>query len=236
MLGGFLGFDAGHLDEDAVLALAGDQRLGGAHGIEAFFDDDDRLLDLLLGDRHLVAVLGFAFGWMRRVNDEPPMMSMPPLRRSLTGVAASDAEGGQTPISSTVPTLRFLRSISVAKYQKNRIIRVNPVRNTVSGSSKNEVAASMAGIGKAVGSEGDLQESAAYLAAVSFLWTVAIGGLVELDHGALGDLDDHGVVLDVVDDAVDAGAGDHLVAGLQARRCGRPVPCAGFCCGRMSRK
>ena len=75
---------------------------------------------------------------MRSEKDEPPTMSMPPLRRSLSGVAAR-MHSAQMPTVSTVPTLRFLRSISVAKYQKNRIIRINPVTNTVSGSSKNEV-------------------------------------------------------------------------------------------------
>ncbi len=59
MLGGFLGVDAGHLDENAVGALAGDQRLGGAHRVEAFFNDDDGLIHLLFGDRHHAAVVGF---------------------------------------------------------------------------------------------------------------------------------------------------------------------------------
>ena len=35
---------------------------------------------------------------------------------------------------STVPTLRFRRSISVAKYQKNMINKVSPITNTMSGS------------------------------------------------------------------------------------------------------
>jgi hypothetical protein len=38
-------------------------------------------------------------------------------------------QSAQTPIKSTVPTFRFRRSISVAKYQKNKIIRIIPVEN-----------------------------------------------------------------------------------------------------------
>ncbi len=59
--GGFFGFDAGHLHQDAVVALGRDQRFGGAHGVEAFLDYEFRLVDLLDGDGHLGAVIGFFF-------------------------------------------------------------------------------------------------------------------------------------------------------------------------------
>ena len=59
--GGFLGFHAGHLDEDAVGSLAGDHRFRRAHAVEAFFDDEDRLVDLLDGDGHFCAVVRLAF-------------------------------------------------------------------------------------------------------------------------------------------------------------------------------
>ena len=42
------------------------------------------------------------------------------------------------------------------------------------------------------------------------------GHLIKLDHGAFGDLDDDGVFPDVVDEAVDAGAGDDLIARLES--------------------
>ena len=59
---------------------------------------------------------------------------MPPLSRSFGGDAANK-QNAQTPRVSTVPTLRFRRSISVAKYQKNKIIRPSPMKNKVNGSS-----------------------------------------------------------------------------------------------------
>ena len=53
-------FDSGHLHEDAVGALASDERLGGAHAVEAFFDHEDRLVDLLGSDLHFFATIGLA--------------------------------------------------------------------------------------------------------------------------------------------------------------------------------
>ena len=59
-LGRGFGFDSWHLDKDAVGALAGDQRLGGAHAVEAFFNHQDRLVDLLGGDLHFLAAVRLA--------------------------------------------------------------------------------------------------------------------------------------------------------------------------------
>ena len=42
---------AGHLEEDAVIALAGDEWLGSAHAVEALFDHFDGLVHLGWGDR-----------------------------------------------------------------------------------------------------------------------------------------------------------------------------------------
>ena len=69
---------------------------------------------------------------------------MPPLSRSLGGMNAA-MHKTQIPTSRTDPMFRFLRSISVAKYQKNRISNPRPSRNRASGSSKTEVSASMGG-------------------------------------------------------------------------------------------
>ena len=53
---GFSRLDTGHLQEDAIAALAGDDRLGGAHAVEALFNDFDGLFHLGRGDRHFHAV------------------------------------------------------------------------------------------------------------------------------------------------------------------------------------
>ena len=54
------GFDSGHLHEDAVGALASDEWLGSAHAVEAFFDHEDRLVDLLGSDLHFFAAVRLA--------------------------------------------------------------------------------------------------------------------------------------------------------------------------------
>ena len=119
--------------------------------------------------------LSLSRAWMRRVKEDPPVMSIPPLRRSLSGVAAS-TQRAHTPNSSTVPTLRFRRSISVAKYQKNKIIRISPVTNRVNGSSKKVVAASM--VEWAVLALESVKCRWDYFAAAtSFLWTTATAAL-----------------------------------------------------------
>ena len=81
----------------------------------------------------------FSFAWILRENAEPPTMSMPPLSRSFKGNTAKQ-QRVMVPMSRTLPTLRFRRSISVAKYQKNRISRERPVRNRTSGSLKKMTA------------------------------------------------------------------------------------------------
>ena len=48
-----------HLDQDAVLTLADNQRLGGAHGIEAVFDHAHALFDLVRCDGHLLTLFVF---------------------------------------------------------------------------------------------------------------------------------------------------------------------------------
>ena len=50
------------------------------------------------------------------------------------------------------------------------------------------------------------------------------GAFVEFEHRAFRDFDHHGVLLHIVDDAVNAGGGHHLVAGLQSGDAG----CHGF--------
>ena len=57
--GGFLRFHAGHLDENSVLALACDERLGGSHGVKATFDHPDCLIHLFHRDRHFFALFVF---------------------------------------------------------------------------------------------------------------------------------------------------------------------------------
>ncbi len=127
-------------------------------------------------------------------------------------------QSAHTPMSRTVPTFRFRRSISVAKYQKNKIIRDIPIKEqsqrivVKSGGGKHGVKI---GVWAPEMGRGTWSEEALFRSGSVLLVDDGDGRLVEFEHGALGDFDDHGVFLHVVDDAVDAGGGDHLVAGLQ---------------------
>ena len=137
-----------------------------------------------------------------------------------------------------VPMLRLPRSTSVAKYQKNRTSMASAgEEDERNGEFMGRLTRGrLVGIGDlggvmAVGSAGAgryLFESPAAFVGVALLGLDdgLDGALLELHDDAFGDLEDDGLVLDVVDDRVDAAGGDDLVARFDRGDAGLPVPCA----------